>query len=237
MNMKLFSLLFLSLNILFLFPLEMSMVFAENHEDSSAPSFETRENIQGVCGGPINVKDSIVLSVVTLCLPGILEKTQEYRQLKCEKAVCYYEAVKNGLDPSFCERQYAYRTCTYIVGEAFAVPPLAMVEYWRNMVAQALANPAGYLISFATLEARATVTASCMGPEASGTTCNVVSNPMLLTSTILLIAVDTASIVQYFKDFAENGFDSLSGNRGPDYCEQLPEIREEMEEILSAKNG
>jgi len=228
MNFLANIMLFLVLSLTLLSPL---------HAAEQAPalpgSLQSRDSIQQTCGGPINVKDSLVLSTVTLCLPGILEKTNEFKQNKCEKAVCYYEAVKNNLDPSFCEKQYAYRTCTYIVGEIFAIPPMAMLEYWRNMIAQVLANPVGYLYSAAVKYARKDIAASCTNPV----TCNVVKNPKLGASVVLVLVTDVASLAQYFKDLIDNGLDTFKLNSNPDYCEQLGDIREEMEKILAAKNG
>lgn len=215
----------LVISTLIVYPLSIPSVYADT------PT--TRQNIQDTCGGPINVRNSFIMSAVTLCLPGLLEKTYEYKQIKCEKAVCYYEAVVNGLDPSFCERQSAYKTCTYFVGEAFALPPMAMFDYLRNALAQALANPIAFVYSAAVLSARGTIGASCTVPIL----CNV-KFPNMAAAHILVIVTDTTAIIQYFKDFAQNGLDGLGANRGQqDYCERLPEIREEMEDILAARGG
>ena len=57
------------------------------------------------CGGDTNVKDSLILSIVTMCLPGIIEKAHEWKQIKCESITCSYDAIKAGLDPSFCKQK------------------------------------------------------------------------------------------------------------------------------------
>ena len=120
--------LFLVLSLLFVVPLNMNSVLAEDEPTNT-------------CGIPTNIKDSLILSVVTLCLPGILEKAQEWKNNKCQLVVCKYNAVLNDLDPAFCDKQDGYRTCKFIVGEIFAIPPFTIVEYIREIVANTLANP------------------------------------------------------------------------------------------------
>jgi hypothetical protein len=53
----------------------------------------------------LNVKDSMVLSLVTFCIPGIIYNLNKYRQIQCMYAYCLQEYVKAGLPISVCEDQ------------------------------------------------------------------------------------------------------------------------------------
>ena len=215
----------LVLSLLFIIPLNMSFVFAEG-ENTQSVIPKSKADVSSVCGIPINVKDSLILSTVTMCLPGMLEKGKEWKENKCQLVVCKYEAITNNLDPSFCEKQDAYKTCKFIVGEMFAIPPMSVVEYARNMMASILANPVGVAYGEVVTASRATMYGSC----SLGALCNVVPNVPLNIAVPIVVVTDAAAVVQTFKDLFENGFDYLSPR--VDYCERLPEIKEEMETIL-----
>lgn len=234
--------LFMVLSMIFIMPFQLGSVFAETAyqegpdvEDRTntggGSAFTTRQQASNLCtGGDTNVKDSLVLSIVTLCLPGILEKGMEWRENKCFAAKCYYNAVSNGLDPSFCVAQDDYRTCKYIVGELFALPPMAILEYFKQMITNILANPVGILWSAATKVSRLTVYGSC-GPASTGIMCQAAMNMPYGLATGILVVTDAISIVNIIMDIFENGiFSTFDGEE--DMCEGIDDIREEMEQIL-----
>lgn len=221
---KIIFMLYLVFSLVLVVPFSTSFVFAEPNPIKAKPVGEIQQN----CGGPVNVRDSLVLSVVSMCLPGILEKTHEWRQNKCQKAVCYYEAVSNELDPSFCIEQDAYKTCTFIVGEVFAMPPLAILDYYRQAMANLLANPIGLAWS----------TGAKLGREKLSKCTSTACKPLVLGPTALfLFATDALAIAQTIMDIMENGFFPPGIEDDRNYCEQLPEIKEEMERILQFANA
>jgi len=208
------------LTLIFILPMNINFIFAET---------ATNAQIGTVCGGgTINVKDSLLMSVVTMCIPGILEKTNEWKEIKCETAVCYYDALKNDLDPTFCIKQGSYRTCSYIVGDIFALPGLNVFDYYRKKLADILANPVGTALSLATKAARSITTGSCLGPQAI-VTCDFINIPYGAAATYIVI-VDTASLIQQIKYLRNNGF--FPSLKPQSSCERLPEIKKEMEDIL-----
>jgi len=215
-NIKIIWSFWIIISLVFLIPLNMGTTYGA-----------TQGEVQNSVCGSTNVKSSIILSIVTMCLPGILEKTYEYKQIKCEAAKCYYNAVKSGLDPSFCSQHEAYKTCTYIVGEAFAIPPMSILEYWRGAIANALANPIGLLWSGTAIVARKTVTAGC---SVTPNTCTFGTNPAYMSATVFLVVTDSMALIQQFKDMFENGFTKRFETN--DKCEGIPEIKAEMEKIL-----
>lgn len=237
-------LLFLIMSLIVFIPLEISEIFGASSEPSGypggglanpdlRPDTATNENIVNTCGivPPAGPKDSLILSIVTLCLPGVLEKTMEWKEIKCEMAVCSYEAVKNNLDPAFCKKQGSYKTCKYIMGEVFAIPPLSILNYLRDLVAQIIANPVGILFAASTRYARIQITTLC---APGSQVCDVSKNPVLNYGVYLLIFVDTLSVYQTLTDIMENGFSSIFGSTDSK-CDQLSEIREDVEGLV--ENG
>ncbi len=206
------------LGMVFAFPFEMSLVFP-------ADGYTTQQEVYSICGGtPFNVKSSLVLSIVTMCLPGILEKAYEWKQLKCESIKCSYEAVLNDLDPTFCEKQEAYRTCKYIIGEVFALPGFTILEYWRNAINQILANPVGILWSVGAKLARKNMLV-CNNALTGG----ACSSLVIGSSAVFLAVTDIIGVYESIKNILANGFNIFSSN---DKCEGIDEIKKEIDEIL-----
>ncbi|HLF54715.1 MAG TPA: hypothetical protein VI612_03270 [Candidatus Nanoarchaeia archaeon] len=75
---------------------------------------------------PLDIKDSLILSTICLCLPGIISNVEKMRQIQCFKAVCLHDYVKQqGYPTSFCNQMYNYFWCTYVAGEIFALVPFS----------------------------------------------------------------------------------------------------------------
>jgi len=213
-NIKIMFGFWIVFSLVFLIPLNVGSVYAETINQGNA---------QNTICGSVKITDSIILSILTLCLPGILEKLYEYKQIKCETARCYYDSVKNGLDPSFCSQHQAYKTCTYIVGEAFAIPPVSIIEYYRNAISQLLANPVGALWSGGVMIARDYM--KTQGP-ACGT-------PWCGPTSLFLLTTDILGVVQQVKDMFQNGF--FPPINPANSCDGLAEIKVEMQQIINAK--
>jgi len=108
---------------------------------------EQGDIIQAYTGRPLdsymNVKDSLVLSVMTMCIPGIIYGLDKYRQIQCMYADCLQTAVgQQGLPVFACEDQKDYATCKYVIGEIFRVIPYtAFFNYYANLIRDVLSNP------------------------------------------------------------------------------------------------
>lgn len=93
-------------------------------------------------GGYMNVKESIVLSVATFCVPGVIYNLNKYRQIECMYADCLQKSVDSGVPIKVCEDQKEYATCKYFVGEIFKVLPItAIFDYYTRMARNVLADP------------------------------------------------------------------------------------------------
>lgn len=208
-KLRSFALLWLTLSLIFIIPLNIQNVSAINVEQAS----------NSFCGGPVEIRNSLVLSIVTLCLPGILEKTYEWKQIKCETIKCSYEAVKNDLDPSFCKKQDSYKTCKYIIGEAFAIPPMAILEYWRNAISQAIANPVGIAWGIGVKAIRYYFEGKPF-----------FAAPVDGVLALILAVTDITAIAQQIMEIFEEGFfPPLSPD---DMCEGIDDIKAELEEVV-----
>jgi len=83
---------------------------------------------------PSSPKNSLVLSMATLCIPGILNNLQKWRVIQCSYGNCLINSVKAGLPPKVCDDQKSYRECKYVTGEIFQVIPF--VGYLKSLLSQ-----------------------------------------------------------------------------------------------------
>ncbi len=219
---------FLIIGMIFAIPYNMGIVNAQEEATAfslfSDSSRQVQEVRDAVCG-KLDIKESLVLSIVTMCLPGILEKTYEWKQIQCQAVHCYYNMISADMDPSFCINQKSYRVCSQIVGEVFINSPLRILDYWRQGIANILANPVGILWSGGVVASRAVI--SKCTPN-----CNPTTNPALNVAIPIVTVTDALSVVQTFKDMSDNGFGLKSSSQ--DYCKGIDKIKKEMEDILEA---
>lgn len=97
----------------------------------------------------LNAKNSLVLSTLTFCIPGIIYNLDKYRQIQCMYADCLQTSADSGYPISVCEDQKEYATCKYIYGEIFQIIPFtAVFDYYARLVKNALSDPLN-IIGFA----------------------------------------------------------------------------------------
>lgn len=65
----------------------------------------------------VNPKESLLVSVYSLCIPGIIHNLDKYAEIQCEYARCLVEDVKKDAKPSICSATKDKQTCTIVVGE------------------------------------------------------------------------------------------------------------------------
>lgn len=215
-KIKVFTILFLAISLVFIVPLNMGQAFGVEVD---------KGEVKSACNivPPLDIKSSLILSIVFLCLPGIFEKAKEWENIKCEEVVCSYEAVTNSLDPSFCKKDAGYKTCKYIVGEVFAIPPMNILENMREFIAGILANPIPILIGAGIFALKKFVVGPCMANSAG---CD---STIIGASAILVGVSDIAGAVLSIQQIIENGFSF--GDDGEDSCSQMEDYVEELEKI------
>lgn len=213
MNKKYLFTLYLFLTLLFMFPIQLAYAF----EDASP---QQGKQVASVCDGGINVRDNLILSTITLCIPGILENVEEYNQIQCEEVVCTYTSIANGVPADHCSKQAAYRVCAYVLGDIFALPGFNIVQFidgFKQAIATYLANP--YVLFITGLRAAKT---NCLGNCAVWDYSGV---DYILNINAL------AAAIQRIVNIFDQGF---SPQRGPDYCAQIEDlgIAAEVAQIL-----
>jgi hypothetical protein len=73
-----------------------------------------------------SIKSNFFLSIIGLCVPGVLENVEKLRQIECRYAVCLEKEVASGLaEVSQCKNLRKVMICKYFVGEVFALIPFA----------------------------------------------------------------------------------------------------------------
>lgn len=82
----------------------------------------------------INTKDNLVMSVINLCIPGIIHNLDKLRQIKCRYALCLLEDVPAGTPKQACDAAKEFAQCQYVYGQIFALIPL--VNLWDHIVGQ-----------------------------------------------------------------------------------------------------
>ncbi len=204
-------------------------VYAEN-----GPQGETAEQIASKCQLNYNVKDSLLMSIATLCLPGILENVQQLRSIEARKIKCTYNAIVNDLDPAYCKKVASYENCKFVVGEIFELPIINMVEQLRETVARALANPIGIIWSEGVQAARKYVEGACV--SSVSIECNAGENSKFIAPSVLIIVTDGLALADMYDNMRENGFKEFFWNEAENEVTSgspdIYEIKEEMELII-----
>ncbi|NQZ84115.1 MAG: hypothetical protein HRU03_00180 [Nanoarchaeales archaeon] len=220
MNFKKLNALYLSLFLIIsLFVVPMNFGYATTHDEATG-DIHTINEVRSTCSVPVNVKDSLILSIVTICIPGILEKVKEFKEISCEAAVCKYNAIIGGIDPTPCEDQKNYKVCKYIWGEIFVIPPLALIEFFKDLIKELIANPVGILYAYGISKLRTTLTAACSvpSPACKGSTVGILATGLFIN--------DIIGVYQTFEDMAENGYNG--GKVEQNFCEQARDIKKKL---------
>ncbi len=93
-------------------------------------------------GGRLNPKDSLIISLATLCIPGIVHNLDKYRQIQCLYADCVQTHAEVGVPLTACEDVKAQATCKYVYGEIFQLIPFAgLLNNLISLVKQTLSSP------------------------------------------------------------------------------------------------
>ena len=217
-GIKLVVLLSLVLSITFLVPYNLGYANDNGAEGVSMTRGDCAESLSP----DINVKDSLILSLISLCLPGVLENLLEYEEIMCEEVVCKYEALSHGLDPSHCSAQKSYKLCNYVMGEVFNnIPWVNFYEQATDAIAAYWAQPEA-IIPAANRQYYENHVAECSG------SCD---SPMITISSTLLAVTNVAAIADRISYMSEHGFDFDPDER---FCDHLDDIQDEIDDILDS---
>ncbi|MBI2147338.1 hypothetical protein HYU19_02555 [Candidatus Woesearchaeota archaeon] len=80
----------------------------------------------------VNPKNSLVMSVLSGCLPGFFSNLQRAREIECSYVKCLQLNVAAGSPVVECDRQRSYKWCMAVYGELFQIVPLA--QYVKQFI-------------------------------------------------------------------------------------------------------
>ena len=100
----------------------------------------------------LNGRDSAIIALLTLCIPGIVNAIDKARQINCMYALCLESSIDSNIPASVCDDQKDYMYCKWVVGEIFAaIPFTAFFNYYIEMIKNVLSDPlaaAGVFIGY-----------------------------------------------------------------------------------------
>lgn len=90
-----------------------------------------------------SVKDNMILSAATLCVPGIIYNLNKYREIKCRYAYCLKNEVPQGIATAeSCSYLEKVLRCKYFTGELYELIPFAVFyDAAINILKNSFANP------------------------------------------------------------------------------------------------
>ena len=219
--------------ILSLFSIYLILTLSFSHLVFSANEYKKKEEIAAtICGAPLDVRDSLILSIGFLCLPGIIDKLIEYREIECQYAICSYNSIIYNSDDSFnqnfnenCLNYKNYKTCTYVLGESSAIPLVKIIDNIKKAIYTLLSNPLSVLV----VGYRHHIKTVCFD---KGTTVVVDSglcwSPFVGVFSLYLVSIDIPYAEKRLRDIANSppSFKSASS------CFQIDEIEDELLKII-----
>ena len=117
-------------------------------------------------------KDSLLLSLLYLCIPGMIYNLQKARLIDCNYIKCLKQ-VENGMPISQCTSMRAYGFCKFVFGEIFNLIPFAsVIAKIGEAISSALSDPA-MLISFVASFACKFFCVAPKSPEGACSACTV----------------------------------------------------------------
>ncbi len=94
----------------------------------------------------LNPENSIFLSAMTLCVPGVLYNMEKARQIDCMYVDCMENWVAAGTDPFVCQSLQYTMKCKYVIGQVFNLFPIAQfADKILDAVKEIISDPLGWL--------------------------------------------------------------------------------------------
>ena len=113
--------------------------------------------------------DNFYLSLVGLCIPGMIYNLQKLHQINCRRIICYQNEVPQGIATMHsCEKMHSLLVCEFFTGPFFSMF-LGVWDQLLNLLKAFLTNPLGW-VRFA-IET-GSCAALCFSPETPGAALN-----------------------------------------------------------------
>lgn len=93
-----------------------------------------------------NPTNSLILSITTGCIPGIITNIQKLRNMRCKYLDCLINDVPAGMPVSSCSEVYSYSMCMWIWGELFNIIPGAQfVQQYQQQIFDSISSWSGII--------------------------------------------------------------------------------------------
>ncbi len=100
-----------------------------------------------------NIEDSIVLSSLSLCLPGVVKNIKRIQNIECASQLCILNSFEGKVPFSYCEISSSIAYCQYTGNEVLQIVPYGSIVESFNIVGDVLEHPftylTGYIVDFA----------------------------------------------------------------------------------------
>ena len=219
---KIFFMLFLTISLIFITPYFIRSSFAQPQKVSS-------------CAITLDVRKSLIFSIFTLCFPGILNRLHDWREIKCEYAKCYYDAVVHGIDPTYCKTIENYNTCVFILQEGLLDQ---IVDKFRAVMDAFFRDPIGFIMGIGLTALRCSAKSACCGSPSPSRTCALLGKAGLSLSAspaacnylaASLAAVDVPNSYARIKELFEAKGLLNFGTKSA--CDDLKDIKSKLDKI------
>ncbi len=159
---------------------------------------------------PNDIKQSLILSVFCICIPGILNGLMTWRNIECEYIECLYKDSTMNTQLYICDELYHYSMCKYFIGEIFEMLPFAKaLETIFKGLAAFLKNPLSWILG------SAAIACEFAPPQSTGW---LICQAMDLVFQVAEAYNRVKDLVQRIQYWAEVGW---TGGGVPDKCEKI----------------
>ena len=89
---------------------------------------------------------SLIMSMLQLCIPGILLNLNKMREIECTYLYCLKTQIPAGVPPRACTIQRSYSWCMFVWGEIFSLIPFSnLIRAVLEMIMKILTDPATFI--------------------------------------------------------------------------------------------
>jgi hypothetical protein len=136
-------------------------------------------------------QNSLVLSILAFCLPGISYNLQKARVIDCQYILCL-KSTRYGVPLQICVKQRDYAWCNYVFGEVLNLIPFAgMASAWLQKIKMALTQPAEAIGIVLKAACRATCTTA--GTTVGCSPCIIIEGLNLVLDLLCDFGVDSGN--------------------------------------------
>ncbi len=94
------------------------------------------------------IEDSLVLSSLSLCLPGVVKNLKRIQNIECASQLCILNSFEGKVPFSYCKISSSIAYCQYTGNEVLQIIPYGSIVESFNIIGDILEHPFTYLTGF-----------------------------------------------------------------------------------------